>query len=69
MSDQNPSKHAGETNWLRLVQQLRREAELCGGFGEVTVRIVFRDSYPQTADVIQRSPRYRLDRGTTETEN
>ena len=49
--------------WLDLCEALQREAEAMGGFGRMTVEVVFHGGAPQELHVRERVPRYRLGGG------
>jgi len=53
---QNPC----DQNWRDLCEALQREADAIGGYGRLSVEIVFHEGRPQEMHVHERTPRYRL---------
>ena len=49
-----------DQNWRDLCEALRRESDAIGGYGRLSVEIVFHGGEPQEVHVHERVPRYRL---------
>lgn len=49
-----------DQHWTDLMEALEMEAEALGGFGEITVRIVYHSGQPREMQVRERLPHYRL---------
>ena len=49
-----------DQHWADLVEALEIEADLLGGFGEITVRIQFHQAQPREVRVCERRATYQL---------
>ena len=53
-----------DQHWADLLEALRKEVTILGGYGDITIKVRFHDSQPREIEVRERHPKYLL--GTKE---